>query len=210
MPDILTREDFYTRLHRELPEAPALLSEFEREVLVRRAARLASAAGVPAPFRLRAGLIVEMLALYDELRRHGRTIDQFERLMIESLEPGADSDRGAERLLRQTRFLVAVFRELERRVAATGRLDEHGLRARLIAATNAGPYTRVILTIADQSADPCGCGAPITTCCRRCPAFTTSTRSQPSRCWRPGYTSVCTTCFPGSRRYAWSPRPRRR
>ena len=81
---------------------------------MRRAARLASAAGVPAPFRLRAGLIVEMLALYDELRRHGRTIDQFERLMIESLEPGADSDRGAERLLRQTRFLVAVFRELER------------------------------------------------------------------------------------------------
>jgi len=156
MPDILTREDFYTRLHRELPEAPALLSEFEREVLVRRAARLASAAGVPAPFRLRAGLIVEMLALYDQLRRHGRTIDQFERLMVESLEPGADSDRGAERLLRQTRFLVAVFRELERRVAATGRLDEHGLRARLIAATTAGPYARVILTIADQSADPCG------------------------------------------------------
>ena len=156
MPDILTREDFYARLHRELPDAPPLLSEFEREVLVRRAARLASTAGVPAPFRLRAGLIVEILALYDELRRHGRTVDQFERLMIDSLEPGADTDRGAERLLRQTRFLVAVFQELERRVAATGRLDEHRLRDRLVAAPHDGPYARVILTVADQSADPRG------------------------------------------------------
>ncbi len=156
MPDVLTRDDFYTQLQRDLPDAPPLLSEFEREVLVRRAARLASTAGVPAPFRLRAGLIVEILALYDELRRHGRTVEQFERVMIESLEPGADTDRGAERLLRQTRFLVAVFEELERRVAATGRLDEHGLRERLLDASRAGPYGRVILTVADQAADPRG------------------------------------------------------
>ncbi|MEO7270517.1 MAG: PD-(D/E)XK nuclease family protein [Vicinamibacterales bacterium] len=156
LPDIVTRDDFYTRLHRELLDAPPLLSGFEREVLVRRAARLASTAGVPAPFRLRAGLIVEILALYDELRRHGRTVGQFERLMIDSLEPGADSDRGAERLLRQTRFLVAVFQELERRVCATGRLDEHGLRERLLGGSHAGPYSRVIVTLGDQSADPRG------------------------------------------------------
>ena len=156
IPDILTRDDFYARLHRELPDAPPLLSEFEREVLVRRAARLASAAGAPAPFRLRAGLIVEILALYDELRRHGRTVDQFDRLLVASLEPGADSDRGAERLLRQTRFLVTVFQELERQVAETGRLDEHGLRDRLVVASHRGPYTGVIVTVADQAADPRG------------------------------------------------------
>ena len=48
------------------------------------------------------------------------------------LEPGAADDRGAERLVRQTRFLAAAFRELEARQAAAG-ADEHALRARLVA-----------------------------------------------------------------------------
>ena len=100
-------------------------------MLVRRAARAASEEGVAAPFRLRAGLIVEILSLYDDLRRRGRTVEDFDRLMVGSLEPSADSDRGAERMLRQTRFLVVGLPELERRIAATGRVDEHGLRDRL-------------------------------------------------------------------------------
>jgi PD-(D/E)XK nuclease superfamily len=156
LPDLLTRADFYGRLHQHLPGAPPLLSEFEREVLVRRAARLASESGSPAPFRLRDGLIVEMLALYDELRRRGRTVEDFERLMTGSLEPSADTDRGAERMLRQTHFLVAVFRELERRSAATGRVDEHGLRARLLEEQAGGPYRQIVLTIGDQAGDARG------------------------------------------------------
>ena len=105
LPDILTRGDLYQRLHQHAADAPPLLSEFEREVLVRRAARHASQSGTPAPFRLRSGLILEILSLYDELRRCGRTVEDFERHMIGSLEPVADTDRGAERMLRQTRFL---------------------------------------------------------------------------------------------------------
>jgi RecB family exonuclease len=156
LPDILTRTDFYARLHQTLGDAPGILSEFEREVLVRRAARAASEAGAAAPFRLRAGLILEILALYDELARRGRTVDDFDRLMTASLEPGADTDRGAERMLRQTRFLVAVFRDLERRIAETGRIDEHGLRARLLASNSRPAYRHVVVTVGDRAADACG------------------------------------------------------
>jgi hypothetical protein len=116
LPDLLTRDELYTRLHAALREAPPVLSTFEREVLFRRAARLAAAGGAPAPFRLRPGLIVEILALYDELRRRDRTVSDFDRLMTESLAPSVDIDRGAERMLRQTRFLTAAFTELSRRL----------------------------------------------------------------------------------------------
>ncbi len=156
LPDLMTRADFYGRLHQHLPDAPGILSEFEREVLVRRAARAASEAGAAAPFRLRAGLILEILALYDELARRGRTVDDFDRLMTGSLEPGADTDRGAERLLRQTRFLSAVFRDLERRVERTGRIDEHSLRTRLLASSSPPAYRHVVVTVGDRAADPCG------------------------------------------------------
>jgi hypothetical protein len=156
LPDLLTRADLYIRLHEQLPDAPALLSEFEREVLIRRAARHASDSGAPAPFRLRAGLILEILSLYDDLRRRGRTVDDFERLLIGSLEPSADTDRGAERMLRQTHFLVATFRELERRISETGRLDEHAVRDRLMDQANASPYRHFVITVGDQASDPRG------------------------------------------------------
>src|SRR5688500_184083 len=66
LPEIVTRGEFYQRLHRLLPGWPPGLTEFEREVIFRRAAIEASAAGTPAPFGLRAGLIVAILAFYDE------------------------------------------------------------------------------------------------------------------------------------------------
>ena len=135
--------------------------------------------GTPAPFRLRPGLIVEILAFYDELRRRDRTVAAFERLMAASLEPSAEIDRGAERLLRLTRFLSAAFEVFERRIAETGRVDEHGLRARLLEPPDApvqrpgqtpsvglptarlasgqfGPYRHIVVTVPDQSADPRG------------------------------------------------------
>ena len=158
LPELVTRAEFYRLLHASLPGAPALLTEFEREVIFRRAAQDASAGGAPAPFQLRAGLIVEVLAFYDELRRRDKTVAAFERLMSGSLEPSADIDRGAERLLRLTRFLAAAFEIFEARVRDTGRIDEHGLRARLLDAPEA--YTpaprHVIVTVPDQAADPRG------------------------------------------------------
>jgi CRISPR/Cas system-associated exonuclease Cas4 (RecB family) len=184
LPDLMTRAELYEKLHERLPGAPPMLTDFEREVIFRRAALDAAARGTPAPFRLRPGLIVEILAFYDELRRRDKTVAAFERLMVASLEPSAGIDRGAERLLRLTRFLSAAFEVFERRIAETGRVDEHGLRGRLIetpyapdtvsgARTEAGvrpqssdythpgwnqaaPYRHVVVTVADQSADPRG------------------------------------------------------
>ncbi|OFW05699.1 MAG: hypothetical protein A3H96_11630 [Acidobacteria bacterium RIFCSPLOWO2_02_FULL_67_36] len=153
LPDLLTRAELYDRL----AEGRARLSQFDREVIFRRAALDASASGSPAPFKLRAGLIVEILAFYDELRRRDRTIDAFERLMVGGLEPIAEVDRGAERLLRLTRFLSAAFREFERRVAATGG-DEHSLRAALLAGDSdrRACYRHIVVTVADQAADAFG------------------------------------------------------
>ena len=156
IPDLVTRGELYRRLHRALPGAPPLLSEFEREVIFRRAARTASEGGATAPFRLRAGLVVAILAFYDELRRRDRTVAGFDRLMAGSLEPSAGIDRGAERMLRQTRFLAAAFAGFEARVAASGAIDEHGLRDLLITGDAPCPYRRVVVTVPDQAADPRG------------------------------------------------------
>lgn len=156
MPDLMPRADFYARLHERLRGAPPLLTGFEREVLLRRSAREAAEAGALPPFRVRSGLLSEILAFYDELRRREQTIDDFDRKLTDALAPSADSDRGAERMLRQTRFLAATFATFERRVADSGGLDEHGLRALLLGSEIDPPYTHVIVTVGDQAADPRG------------------------------------------------------
>ncbi len=138
-----------------------LLSPLEREVLLGAAARDAVAAGFVPPFRLRAGLIGEMLAFYDALCGQQRSIDTFERIVIGELEPRTEIDRGAERLLRQTKFLVAAFRAFEDRVASSGKIDERLLRGRLL---QDGPgqgafrhgYSHLIVTAGDRTADPAG------------------------------------------------------
>ncbi len=104
LPDLLTRSELYQGLSLGLGGAPARLTDFEREVIFRRAAEDAAEGGAPAPFRLRPGLVVEILAFYDELRRRDRTVEAFERLMIGALEGSAGIDRGAERLLRLPAF----------------------------------------------------------------------------------------------------------
>ena len=158
LPDFVTRTDLYQRLHGSLRDAPAMLTGQEREVLLRRAAREADASGAAPPFRVRPGLVVQMLDFYDELRRRERTLDDFERLVLGQLAPSADSDRGAERLVRQTEFLCAAFARFETVIAGSGRIDEHGLRALLLdpAADLRPAYDHVIVTVADRSADPRG------------------------------------------------------
>lgn len=159
LPDLVTRTELYERLHRRAPGAPPRLTDFEREVIFRRAAVDASVQGTPPPFRLRPGLIVEILAFYDELRRRDKTIAAFERLMTGSLETSAEIDRGAERLLRLTRFLCAAFTLFEERVRSSGCIDEHGLRALLLGTTSAqqpSAYRRIVVTVPDQAADPNG------------------------------------------------------
>ena len=151
--DLLTRDELYARWHENLVSPPPMLSAFEREVLLTRAANEASHAGTPAPFKLRPGLIVEMLAFYDELRRRDRSVADFDRLMSDSLQGSIEIDRGAERLFRQTLFLSAAFVRFEAKVHASGRLDEHALRDRLLRADEPSRYRYVIVTVPDQAAD---------------------------------------------------------
>jgi RecB family exonuclease len=154
-PDLVTRDDFYANLRERLPGAPEPLSPFAREVLLRRSARGAHVSGAAPPFNLRPRLIREILALYDELRRRHKTVAGFARLMIGALEPGADSDRGAARLLDQTHFLVATFEAFELALTDLAAVDEHQVRA--LALRSPRPlYRRVVVTVADQNADSRG------------------------------------------------------
>jgi RecB family exonuclease len=154
--DVVTRDELYARLHERLPSAPPLLTAFEREVLLSRAAAAVVSEGIPAPFRLRPGLIVEILAFYDELRRRHRSVADFDRLMTDSLQASAEIDRGAEQLFKQTEFLAAAFRRFESLVESSGRLDEHALRRWLLAHDGLPLYRRVVVSVADQAADPRG------------------------------------------------------
>lgn len=154
LPDVLTRDDFYASLHARMPDASALLSPFDREVLLRRSAREAQIDGVEPPFSPRPGLMPAILDLYDELRRRDKTVADFSRLMVDELAASAEDDRGAARLLEQTKFLVATFERFEH-ATPPDRLDEHGIRARALA--SAAPlYRHVIVTVGDQGADARG------------------------------------------------------
>ncbi len=155
LPEFVTRAELVHTLADRLAPGAGLLSDAEREVLLGVAARSASDAGREPPFKLRPGLIAEMVRFYDELRWNRNTIDDFERRALDRLESGAEHDRGAERLVRQTRFLAATFREFERRSVDAG-ADEHTLRHRLLTEPAARPWRHVIVTVADRAFDPAG------------------------------------------------------
>jgi len=156
VPTIGTRGDLYELLlNRWSPDARTL-SGFEREALIAAAAREAEEAGLPPPFHVRPALVAEMLALYDYVRRLHRTVDDFDRLLTNELEPAADSDRGAAQLLEQTRFLSATFRGYEARVLESQALDEHAARLRLIDGVAAKPLRHIAITVGDRPLDPEG------------------------------------------------------
>jgi RecB family exonuclease len=153
-PALLTRDDLYNLLNARLPEPLALLAPCEREVILHSAAVQSVAAGTAPPFHLRPGLVAEMMRFYDQLRRQGQSVDRYEELLVETLD--AESDRGAERLLRQTRFLAASYRGYEQHLAAQASVDEHMLRAHLIRNAAADPLRRVVAAVGDWIADPHG------------------------------------------------------
>ena len=156
LPCLVTRDELYAELHRRLGDAPPRLGVIERLVCGRAAAEEVRAAGVEPPFKLHPGLIDGLLALYDELRRRRLGVDAFERVLVETLEPSRDLDRGARRMLRQTRFLAGTFRACERRVAASGRIDEHGVRESVLAKGLRRPVRQVVVTVADRASGPDG------------------------------------------------------
>ena len=160
LPDLLTRDDWYRRLHERAGFAERRLTPLEREVILAAAAREASGAGAPPPFRLRPGLIAEMLAFYDALRLQQTTVEAFERNVSADLERDLDTDRGARRLLEQTRFLAAAFRTFEARIAATGALDEAALRRRLLEPDVRSGFEHIVAAVGDRTAEPSGGLAP--------------------------------------------------
>ncbi len=154
-PDLVTRDQFYDRLQSRLSPPPGRLTPYAREAAIRAASRVAAESGVEPPFALRPGLVAEMLRFYDQLRRQRQSVDRFEELIVESLSGNPD-DRGAERMLRQTRFLAAAFRAYQDRLERAGALDEHGLRERLVATASPDPVRHVVITVGDWIADPDG------------------------------------------------------
>ena len=145
LPDVVTPGELIERLGERLPAQRARLTEPEREVQAGVACRMAIDEGKEPPFRLRPGLVAEIVSFYDALRHNLKDVDDFERLVLGALEPGAAHDRGAERLVRQTRFLVATFRHLEHLVERSGRVDQHGLRGALITEPAVRPWRHASL-----------------------------------------------------------------
>ena len=83
-------------------------------------------------------------------------VARFEELLEETLERDAELDRGAARMLRQTRVLARTFRSYERRVADSNACDEHSLREWLMATPTPTPVRTAIVTVADWIAEPGG------------------------------------------------------
>ncbi len=157
LPDLVGREDLYDQLHARLGRSPRRLLPFERDAIAQAAAREAAATlGLGPAFQLRPGLVAEMLRFYDLLRRQGQAVARFEELLGEALEREIDLDRGAQRMLQQTRLLGAAFRAYERRMADSGACDEHVLRERLLVEPSPVPLRSIIVTVADWIAEPNG------------------------------------------------------
>ncbi len=153
-PPMLTRDELYADFNARLAAPLRILTACERHVLLHAASIDAVTSGHPPPFELRPGLIAEMLRFYDQLRRQQQSVQRFEELLRERLE--GDDDRGAVRMLQQTRFLAAAFREYERRRDATGAVDEHSLRRHLMATSPGDPLTGIVLAVSDWIADAHG------------------------------------------------------
>jgi RecB family exonuclease len=151
-----TRLDVYSEATRRSERPLDLLSSFDREVLLGRAAREVSAGGVAPPFTLRPALVAEMLRLYDRIRNQGRSVADFDRNLRGDLDPAAPSDRGAAALLAQTVFLAAVFERYERDLASAGACDEHAARAAILDSSPARALRTIVVTVGDRVADPDG------------------------------------------------------
>jgi RecB family exonuclease len=157
LPDLLGRDGLYDQLHSRLGLPPRRLSPFERDAIAQAATREAAAdLGLRSEFQLRPGLVAEMLRFYDLLRRQGQLVARFEELLGQALEREVDLDRGARRMLQQTRLLGAAFRAYERRMADSGACDEHVLRERLLVEPSPVPLRSIIVTVADWIAEPNG------------------------------------------------------
>jgi RecB family exonuclease len=156
LPEMVTRAELHDRLFARTAPHASLYTRQEREAVLAVACRAAIDAGARPPFRIRPGLVGAMLEFCDSLKRHQKSVDDFERLALGRLEGGAEHDLGAERLIRQTRFLAAAFREFERRSREAGGVDEHLIRERLLDTPSDRPWRHIVVAVRDRAADQYG------------------------------------------------------
>ena len=156
LPDMVTRAELHDRLFERVPQHAPPFTVQEREALLTVACRVAIEAGAKPPFRIRPGLVGAMLEFFDSFKRHQKSVNDFERLALGRLAGGGDQDRGAERLIRQTRFLAAAFREFERRCEEAGAVDEHAIREHLLATEVDEPWRHIIVAVRDRAANRYG------------------------------------------------------
>ncbi len=206
---LVTRDEWYDWLRDRMGPGPPLLTPVEREVVAGAAAADAAAAGSAPPFRLRPGIVAALLAFYDQLRRRRRSVDAFERLLVEELEPSAELDRGARRLLLQTRFLVAAFRAYDRRLDALGGLDEHRLRERLLAAGGIAAVSEIVVTVPDRVAHAAGLYAADFDLLARLPRLARVTLIATDAVLDSGYRERLEDLLPGLVEQRVEPAPRR-
>ena len=156
LPRIGPRADVYEELT-ERVESPRSLSDIEREAMLAAAIRQIEETGLAPPFHIRPALIAEMLALYDQIRRVGRTVADFGRLIGGELEPAAESDRGAQQLFEQTRFLGTAFEAYEALLKDSDAADEHAFRRHLVTHASEDPLRRLVIAVGDWPFDADGC-----------------------------------------------------
>lgn len=155
LPRLVTRDEAYDAWHLAARIGEARAPALTREVLMGASARRASQQE-PPPFLLRPGLIAEMVRFFDHIGRLGHDPLAWLDDAAGRLEDEAPTDRGAERLLQQTRFLREAFRRFVERSDALGGLDEQALRAALRRAPRAWCPPHVVITLADHHADADG------------------------------------------------------
>src|SRR5690606_2751629 len=85
LPDFVTRRELVERLADRLAPGRSTLTLAEREGLLGAACRAARNDGADPPFRLRPGLLLEILRFYDTLLRHRQDVASFERLALGTL-----------------------------------------------------------------------------------------------------------------------------
>src|SRR5262245_64437468 len=82
LPDMVTRAELHDRLFERAPQHMPLLTVPEREALLTVACEAVVDTGVKPPFRIRPGLVGAMLEFFDSLKRHQKSVNDFERLAI--------------------------------------------------------------------------------------------------------------------------------
>ncbi len=91
--DAATRDQLYDRLHARLPQPPRAADGVRaRRHRAGRRARSDGRRRRPLPFRLRPGLVAEILRFYDHLRRQSQQVQRFEELIDSSCRGRWTSD----------------------------------------------------------------------------------------------------------------------